>query len=121
MVEYIYLKRLEEIHDYLDDNENIGKVLSVSSGIKLARKINDNNELNDLELALLRSVLPEDIKDTVLNSYISNDDSIVRISTRVYESSESLNRDFVEKINSDLQQRFGISSDKYKITGLAVL
>ena len=116
------LKRLEEIHDYLDDNENIGKVLSVSSGIKLARKINDNNELNDLELALLRSVLPEDIKDTVLNSYISNDDSIVRISTRVYESSESLNRDLLlKKINSDLQQRFGISSDKYKITGLAVL
>ena len=116
------LKRLEEIHDYLDDNENIGKVLSVSSGIKLARKINDNNELNDLELALLRSVLPEDIKDTVLNSYISNDDSIVRISTRVYESSKSLNRDLLLKeINSDLQQRFGISSDKYKITGLAVL
>ena len=116
------LKRLEEIHDYLDDNENIGKVLSVSSGIKLARKINDNNELNDLELALLRSVLPEDIKDTVLNSYISSDDSIVRISTRVYESSESLNRDLLlKKINSDLQEKFGISSDKYKITGLAVL
>jgi len=116
------LKRLEEIHDYLDANENIGKVLSVSSGIKLARKINDNNELNDLELALLRSVLPEDIKDTVLNSYISDDDSIVRISTRVYESSESLNRDLLlKKINLDLQQRFGISSDKYKITGLAVL
>ena len=116
------LKRLEEIHDYLDDNENIGKVLSVSSGIKLARKINDNNELNDLELALLRSVLPEDIKNTILNSYISNDDSIVRISTRVYESSESLNRDLLLRtINSDLQQKFGISSDKYKITGLAVL
>ena len=63
-----------------------------------------------------------DTKDTVLNSYISNDDSIVRISTRVYESSESLNRDLLlKKINSDLQQRFGISSDKYKITGLAVL
>ena len=116
------LKRLEEIHDYLDENENIGKVLSVSSGIKLARKINDNNELNDIELALLRSVLPDNIKDTVLNSYISDDDSIVRISTRVFESSESLNRDYLIKtIDSDLQQKFGISNDKFKITGLAVL
>ena len=116
------LKRLEEIHDYLDENENIGKVLSVSSGIKLARKINDNNELNDLELALLRSVLPEDIKDTVLNSYISEDDSIVRVSSRVVESSESLNRDdLLKTIDLDLQQKFGISSDKFKITGLAVL
>ena len=116
------LKRLEEIHDYLDENENIGKVLSVSSGIKLARKINDNNELNDHELALLRSVLPEDIKDTVLNSYISDDDSIVRVSSRVVESSESLNRNHLLKtIELDLQQKFGISSDKFKITGLAVL
>ena len=116
------LKRLEEIHDYLDENENIGKVLSVSSGIKLARKINDNNELNDLELALLRSVLPEDIKDTVLNSYISEDDSIVRVSSRVVESSESLNRDdLLKTIDLDLQQKFGISSDKFKITGLVVL
>ena len=116
------LKRLEEIHDYLDENENIGKVLSVSSGIKLARKINDNNELNDLELALLRSVLPEDIKDTVLNSYISDDDSIVRVSSRVVESSESLNRNHLLKtIDLDLKQKFGIPSDKFKITGLAVL
>ncbi len=116
------LKRLEEIHDYLDENENIGKVLSVSSGIKLARKINDNTELNDLELALLRSVLPEDIKDTVLNSYISDDDSIVRVSSRVVESSESLNRNHLLKtIDLDLKQKFGIPSDKFKITGLAVL
>ena len=70
----------------------------------------------------MRSVLPDDIKDTVLNSYISDDDSIVRISTRVFESSESLNRDYLIKtIDSDLQQKFGISNDKFKITGLAVL
>ena len=59
------LSKLEEIHDYLDDKEEIGKVLSVASGLKLARKINDDQDLNDLELALLRSVLPEDIKDTL--------------------------------------------------------
>ena len=50
------LKRLEEIHDYLDDNENIGKVLSVTSGIKLARKINDNM-LQSLFSSMLNSIL----------------------------------------------------------------
>ena len=68
------LAKLEEIHDYLDDIPEMGKVLSVASGIKLARMINDNNDLNDLELALLRSVLPEDIKETLLYSYINQDD-----------------------------------------------
>ena len=97
------LAELEAIHDYLDSLPEIGKVLSVSSGIKLARMINDGEDLNDLELALLRSVLPEDIRETLLYSYINNDDSIVRISTRVNESADNLNRkELLDKINYDL-------------------
>ena len=116
------LKTLEDIHDYLDSIPEIGKVLSVASGIKLAREINDGEDLNDLELALLRSVLPEDIRETLLYSYINKDDSIVRISTRVNESSANLNRnELLEKINYDLQNEFNLKPDQYEITGLAVL
>ena len=116
------LKTLEDIHDYLDSIPEIGKVLSVASGIKLAREINDGEDLNDLELALLRSVLPEDIRETLLYSYINKDDSVVRISTRVNESSANLNRnELLEKINYDLQNEFNLKPDQYEITGLAVL
>ena len=116
------LAELEEIHDYLDSLPEIGKVLSVASGIKLARLINDGKDLNDLELALLRSVLPEDIRETLLYSYINKDDSIVRISTRVNESAENLNRnELLEKINNDLITKFNLSEDRFEITGLAVL
>ena len=116
------LKQLEEIHDYLDSLPEVGKVLSVASGIKLARQINDGKDLNDLELALLRSVLPEDIRETLLYSYINKDDSIVRISTRVNESASNLNRkDLLEKIDYDLQNKFNLSKDQYELTGLAVL
>ena len=116
------LKTLEDIHDYLDSIPEIGKVLSVASGIKLAREINDGEDLNDLELALLRSVLPEDIRETLLYSYINKDDSVVRISTRVNESSANLNRnELLEKINFDLQNEFNLKPDQYEITGLAVL
>ena len=116
------LAELEEIHDYLDSLPEIGKVLSVASGIKLARLINDGEDLNDLELALLRSVLPEDIRETLLYSYINKDDSVVRISTRVNESAENLNRnELLEKINNDLITKFNLSEDRFEITGLAVL
>ena len=116
------LAELESIHDYLDSLPEIGKVLSVSSGIKLARMINDGKDLNDLELALLRSVLPEDIRKTLLYSYINKDDSIVRISTRVNESADNLNRkELLDKINYDLQTKFNLSEDRYEMTGLAVL
>ena len=116
------LAKLEKIHDYLDEIPEMGKVLSVASGIKLARMINDNNELNDLELALLRSVLPEDIKKTLLYSYINEDDSRVRISARVLESAKTLNRnELLEKIKYDLVNKFDLSKDQIQITGLAVL
>ena len=116
------LSELEKIHDYLDSIPEIGKVLSVASGIKLAREINNGEDLNDLELALLRSLLPEDIRETLLYSYINKDDSVVRISTRVNESASSLKRDdLLTKIDNDLQNKFNLDSDQYEITGLAVL
>jgi predicted RND superfamily exporter protein len=116
------LSKLEEIHDYLNDIPEMGKVLSVASGIKLARMINNNNDLNDLELALLRSVLPEDIKETLLYSYINQDDTKVRISARVLESAQTLNRnELLNKINFDLVNRFDLEQNQFKVTGLAVL
>ena len=116
------LKELEDIHDYLDSIPEIGKVLSVASGVKLARQINDGKDLNDLELALLRSVLPEDIRESLLYSYINKDDSVVRISTRVNESASELNRnDLLKMINEDLQIKFNLEPSQYEITGLAVL
>ena len=116
------LNELEKIHDYLDSIPEIGKVLSVASGVKLAREINNGEDLNDLELALLRSVLPEDIRETLLYSYINKDDSVVRISTRVNESASNLNRNMLlNKINNDLQNNFNLEPSQYEITGLAVL
>lgn len=116
------LSKLEDIHDYLDSKDEIGKVLSVASGIKLAREINEGEDLNDLELALLRSVLPEDIKDTLLYSYINEDDSVVRISTRVVETSSGLNRNnLIKEIEYDLIEKFNLDEDQFEITGLAVL
>ena len=116
------LAKVEEIHNYLDSIPEMGKVLSVASGIKLARMINDDKDLNDLELALLRSVLPEDIKETLLYSYINEDDSRVRISARVLESAKSLNRrELLEKINFDLENKFNLEPEQFKVTGLAVL
>ena len=116
------LKQLEEIHDYLDSIPQIGKVLSVVSGLKLAREINDGEDLNDLELALLRSVLPEEARESLLYSYINKDDSVVRISTRVNESASDLNRnELLNKIDSDLQNKFNLDPAQYEMTGLAVL
>ena len=116
------LAYLETIHDYLENRPEIGKVLSLSSGIKLAEIANNGNRLTDLELALLRKLLPEDIESQLLSSYITNGDNQVRLSARVIESYEGLNRkDLINSVKNDLETKFNISSDKYKLTGISVI
>jgi predicted RND superfamily exporter protein len=113
---------LETIHDYLENRPEIGKVLSVSSGIKLAEIANNGERLTDLELALLRKLLPEDIESQLLSAYITNDDNQVRLSARVIESYEGLNRkELISSVKYDLEDKFNISEDKYKLTGISVI
>ena len=113
---------LETIHDYLENRPEIGKVLSVSSGIKLAEIANNGERLTDLELVLLRKLLPEDIESQLLSAYITNDDNQVRLSARVIESYEGLNRkELISSVKFDLEDKFNISEDKYKLTGISVI
>ena len=118
----ISISRLEEVHDYIESLPEIGKVLSVASGIKVARELNDGEDLSELDLALVKNMLPEDIKESLLSSYISEDENQVRISARVLESSYGLNRnELLEEISSTLEKEYGFSDQEYRLTGLAVL
>ena len=118
----ISISKLEEVHNYVESLPEIGKVLSVASGIKVARELNDGEELSELDLALVKNMLPEDIKDSLLSSYISQDENQVRISARVLESSYGLNRnELLEEISNTLERDYGFSKEEYRLTGLAVL
>jgi len=118
----ISLERLEKIHDYIDSLPEIGKVLSVASGIKVARELKDGEPLSELDLALVKNMLPEDIKENLLSSYISEDENQVRISARVIESAEGLNRnELLNEISNNLQNEFSLEQDQFRLTGLAVL
>ena len=115
------LSNLEEIHDYLESRPEIGKVLSVSSAIKLA-EIAKGDKLDDLELALLRKVLPEDINNQLLSSYISDGDNQVRLSARVIESMDGLNRkNLIDEVKNDLIQNFNLSEDQFYLSGISVI
>ena len=115
------LSELEKIHDYLESRPEIGKVLSVSSAIKLA-EIAKGSKLDDLELALLRKVLPQDINDQLLSSYISDDDEEVRLSARVIESLDGLSRNnLIKEVKSDLIGKFNLSEDDFYLSGISVI
>ena len=106
----------------MENRKEIGKVLSVSSGIKLAEIANNNIRLTDVELALLRNLLPEDIEEQLLSSYISDDDNQIRLSARVIESLDGLNRkDFINSVDTDLQEVFNLDKSQYSLTGISVI
>ena len=116
----ILKEQIKNLGDKAEVSE-IGKVLSVSSAIKLA-EIAKGEALDDLEIALLRKVLPEDINNQLLSSYISEDDNQVRLSARVIESMDGLNRkNLIEEVKNDLIQNYELSEEQVYLSAISVI
>jgi predicted RND superfamily exporter protein len=111
-----------KIHDYLDSLPETGKVLSLATMLKIATKLNKGQPLDNFQLALVYSKLPEKFKRIMLKPYVSPQHHQLRYSIRVKDSAESLRRDaFLKKIRHDLVHELGIKEDKLHLTGLLVL
>ena len=87
------------MHNYLENTEHVGKVLSFSSIIQVATKLNNNKELGTLEMGVLYSKIPETVKSEIIDPYISIKDNEARISLRIKDSSDDLRRnELIKKI-----------------------
>ncbi|MEI8065598.1 MAG: MMPL family transporter, partial [Pseudomonadota bacterium] len=113
---------IANIHKYLESLPEIGKVLSFYSVIQMGEKINDNKKLGSLEMAILYSKLPDDIKKNIVTPYISIENNEARFSVRVVDSNPNLNRkELLKKIQKHLEENLKISNDDFKVTGVFVL
>ena len=115
------MDKIIKVHDYLDSLPQIGKVLSFGSILRVAEDLN-NKELQSLEIAVLYSKIPEEIKSEIISPYISVDEDEARISVRIKDSLENLRRDeLIKKINTELNTKLGFERDEYKLTGVLIL
>ena len=115
------MDKIIKVHDYLDSLPQIGKVLSFGSILRVAEDLN-NKELQSLEIAVLHSKIPEEIKSEIISPYISVDEDEARISVRIKDSLENLRRDeLIKKINTELNTKLGFERDEYKLTGVLIL
>ena len=109
------------VHDYLDSLPEIGKVLSFGSILRVAEDLNQK-ELQSLEIAVLYSKIPEEIKKEIVTPYISVEKDEARISVRIKDSLENLRRDdLIKKINSDLHVKLGLEKNEYRLAGVLIL
>jgi len=113
---------IANIHKYLESLPEIGKVLSFYSVIQMGEKINDNKKLGSLEMAILYSKLPDDIKKNIVTPYISIENNEARFLVRVVDSNPNLNRkELLKKMQKHLEENLKLSKDDFKVTGVFVL
>ena len=116
------IEKIANVHNYLDSLEPVGKVLSFSSIIDVATKLNNNKSLGTLEMGVLYSKIPESIKKEIVDPYISIENSEARINLRIKDSLEGLRRnELINKINYDIENKLGIKKSEFKLAGVLIL
>ena len=115
------MDKIIKVHDYLDSLPEIGKVLSFGSILRVAEDLN-NKELQSLEIAVLYSKIPEEIKNEIVSPYISVEKDEARISVRIKDSLKDLRRnELINKINLEINTKLGLKKDEYKLAGVLIL
>ncbi|MDT0633934.1 efflux RND transporter permease subunit [Spectribacter hydrogenooxidans] len=115
------LEELDPIHNYLDELPETGKVLSLDTTMDMLTQIN-GGPLDNFALALIYDRLPTEIKETLFDPYLGPNGNQVRLSVRVIDSDENLNRSaLLKKIRTDLQDKFGLAAEQIHLTGPLVL
>ena len=115
------MDKILKVHDYLNSLPEIGKVLSFGSILRVAEDLN-NKELQSLEIAVLYSKIPEEIKNEIISPYISVSEDEARIAVRIKDSKENLRRnDLINKINNELNTKLGFEKNEFKLVGVLIL
>lgn len=116
------LARLREVHDYLDSLPETGKVLSMATTLEMLQTLNQNEAPGTFFLSVLYKRVPDELKEVLIDPYMSADGNQVRINTRVIESDPSLRRDrLIREVRSHLVDEMGFHPDQVHVTGMLVL
>ena len=111
-----------KVHNYLEKQNGIGKVLSLATLGKIGKILNDGKDLDGLTLALLYKKLPSKYKSVILSPYVNIEKNQLRISTRVIDSQKGLNRNkLIKKIKKDLNGMIDKNYATFNVTNLLVI
>ena len=115
------IQRIKEVHDYLDGLPEIGKVLSLASTVRVAEDYVEE-ELDGIQLAILYTKVPPEVRKSLIDPYVSVDDSEARLLARVLDSKPDLRRkELLEKVRRDLVTKLGFEEQDVTVSGLLVL
>jgi len=115
------IQSIKEVHDYLDGLPEIGKVLSLASAVRVVEDI-AGEELDGIQLALLYTKIPPEVRKSLIDPYVSIDDNEARLFARVLDSKPDLRRkELLETVRRDLVEKLGFEEKDVIVSGLLVL
>ncbi|MDH4107321.1 MAG: MMPL family transporter [Gammaproteobacteria bacterium] len=110
------------MHDYLESQPETGKVISVATAATMLRRLDQDILGDNVGLSIVYRKLPTDVREALFDPYLSPDGNQLRFSIRVFESDPTLRRGrLLERIQRDLEERFGVSSEQLHMSGMLVL
>ncbi len=116
------IARLKAVHAYLEQQPEIGKVLSLASTLRVAEAMNDGKPLGPEGIEAIYRQMPDAAKVNLVSPFVSVYDNEMRISARVIDTQPGLKRkDLLKRIDTDLRERLQLKPDEYQISGLLVL
>ncbi len=116
------LGQVANMHRYLDDLPETGKVLSLHTAMMLLNKLEEKDAVDNMFLSVLYKKIPEEIKKQLISPYISEDGMQLRFALRVYESDKGLNRNaLLQKIRTDLNNERVKLGEEVHLSGMVVL
>jgi predicted RND superfamily exporter protein len=116
------MRRIKAVHRYLDSLPETGKVLSLTSVLDIAERLNDGRPLDGFDLALLYSETPDEFKSMLIRPYVSVEHNQARFLVRVRDSEKTLRRnELLRKISKDLPGKIELAERNVHLSGLLVL
>ncbi len=114
------MQTVSNIQSRLENHDAIGNITSVADFARIAATAN-GKPLAEYELTALFHTLDPEVREDLFGGYFSEAAHQVRISTRIQDTTEGLNRSqLIRDIEQDLAD-LGIGKESYQLTNLFVL
>ncbi|MEM9621978.1 MAG: MMPL family transporter [Pseudomonadota bacterium] len=116
------LDRLEQVHRFLDEQPQVGKVISLTALEDFAREFTDGEKLTNLQIVAILGAIPIDLHGELISPYASPATGELRLSGRIVESGPAFDREaFRQSIVEFGVQEVNFSSTDVAVTGMMVL
>lgn len=113
---------LKKIHNFLENQNYVGSVLSLYSLLDFAKSMNNGKDIDGFLLNILQNNLEESTKKQIIYPYYNEKSKEFRIAIRMIDSDKTLKRaKFLKDLNDNLRELTKNDNINIQVSGVMVL